>query len=170
MTPLPMVWDGESLRPASPYWAKRADAEYVIGERYQIAPIEERSAASHAHYFAAVNEVWANLPEELAERLPTSEHLRKYALIKCGFADQRQIVCASKAEAQRVAAFIRPMDDYAIVGASEAVVTVWTAQSQSFRAMGKQRFGESKERVLAFLASLIAVEPEALSQRAREAA
>ena len=37
-----------------------------------------------------------------------------------------------------------------------------TAQSQSFRAMGKQRFQESKQAVLDILAELIGVEAKQL--------
>jgi len=165
MTPLPFTWDGESLKPA-PGFAKRADAQFVIGQRYMMEPIEERSAISHRHFFACVNDVFANLPDHLAERFASPESLRKFALIKAGYADSRQIVCASKAEAQRVAAFIRPMDVYAIVEVREAVVTVWTAQSQSVKAMGKAAFQESKDRVLDVLAAMIDATPKQLGRAA----
>lgn len=159
-----------AMVPAGPYWSKRADEEYVVGETYDIEVREPRSAKSHNHYFAAVTEVWRNLPEHLAERFPTSEHLRKYALIKAGYANQRTEVCASKAEAERIAAFIRPMDEYAIVQAIEATVVVWTAQSQSTRAMGKKKFQESKDAVLGILAGMIGTDPETLRQTASQAA
>lgn len=164
MTPILCHWDGEAMRPLNTAWAKRADQEFVVGERYQIAAIEERSAASHNHYFAALAEAHANLPEEIAERFSTVDHLRRYALIRTGYRDERSIVCASKAEAQRVAAFIRPMDSYAIVTVSEAVVMVWAAKSQSKKAMGKQTFGESKEAVLNFVATLIGVNADDLKR------
>jgi len=38
-------------------------------------------------------------------------------------------------EAQRIAAFIKPMDTYAMVIVNECVVTVYTAKSQSLKAM-----------------------------------
>src|SRR3546814_9642927 len=59
-------------------------------------------------------------------RFATPDHLRRWALIRAGYRDERSIVCASKAEAQRLAAFIKPMDDYAVVLVSEAVVKVCT--------------------------------------------
>lgn len=155
-SPLVFAWDGDVMMPVASC-RRAANERYVVGERYRMAVVEERSLASHNHFFASVAEAWSNLPEHFAGRFATPEHLRKFALIRCGYANQRQIVCASKAEAQRLRAFIEPMDDYAIVEASEAVVTVWTAQSQSRKAMGNKPFQESKTKVLDFLAGMIGV-------------
>lgn len=168
-SPIVYRWTGEGMVPL-PYMAKRADQQFVIGETYRMETAEERSARSHSHYFAAVHEAWTNLPEDQAERFPTSEHLRKWALIQCRYCDQRQTVCSTRAEALRIAAFIKPMDDYAVVTAVEYVVTVYTAKSQSRRAMPGKEFQESKIKVLDLLASMLGVEPEKLSARAREAA
>jgi hypothetical protein len=115
--PIPAVWEGDCWRPSRNF-ARVADRHYVIGEVYSLVTEEQRSHASHAHYFACVRDAWLNLNEHDAERFPTAEALRKFALIKSGYRDERSIVCASKAEAARVAAFIKPMDDYAIVTAS----------------------------------------------------
>jgi len=59
--PIEMVWDGEAMRPVSPYWLRRADKEFVRGEIYRIVDQPERSHKSHAHFFAAINEVITNL-------------------------------------------------------------------------------------------------------------
>ena len=168
MTPVVFTWDGETMVPQQRF-NRVCAKQYVVGETYPLIPMEARSQASHAHYFAAINEAWSNLPEDLTERFPTSEHLRKAALVKAGYADERTIVCASKAEAQRVAAFIRPMDTYAIVVVNEATVKVFTAQSQSMKAMGKKAFQESKDKVLEILAEQIGVQVDALSSHARAA-
>lgn len=154
--PVPCVWDGDAFVPPSRF-AKLCDKHFVVGESYPLVVHEARSQASHSHYFAALNEAWKNLREDVAERFPTSEHLRKYALVKAGFADERSIVCASKAEAQRVAAFIRPMDDYAVIVVREATIKVFTAKSQSMRAMGKADFQASKEAVLDVVSGMIGV-------------
>lgn len=156
--PLTMRWDGEAMIPASQFWAARADKQWVVGEVYQIVEHHERSQVSHNHYFAAIGEAWHNLPEDLLTDFPTTEHLRKKLLVKAGYADERSIVCASKAEALRVAAFIKPMDDYAVVTVRESVVRVYTAQSQSTKAMGKQVFQASKQAVLDALDALLGVE------------
>lgn len=163
-------WDGESFVPAGPVWAKRADDKFVVGERYSIEIREARSIASHRQYFATINEAWMNLPDALAERFPSADHLRKYALIKAGFRDERSIVCASKAEAARIAAFIRPIDDFAIVIAQDATVTAYTAKSQSMRAMGKADFEASKRAVLDIVSTMIGTDAETVSKNTEKAA
>lgn len=167
--PLIFRWDGEAMIPWRRF-EKLCDKEFVIGEDYRLEVIEERSAKSHNHYWAALTEAWRNLPEEAAERFPTVESLRKFALIKAGFCDSRSIVAGSKAEAQRLAAFIRPADEFAIVTTSEATVTVYTAKSQSMRAMGKADFQKSKDDVLGYVASLIGVHQGDLHRNAKDAA
>jgi hypothetical protein len=161
MTALPFRWTGEVMEPMRGF-GKRADETFVVGAVYRLEALDERSAKSHRHYFAAVNEAWANLPEAMVERFASAEHLRKFALIRTGYADRREIVCSSRAEARRLAAFVKPMDEYALVTATECVVTVWTAQSQSLRAMGKAAFAKSKDDVLGLLAEMIGVTVESL--------
>ncbi len=164
--PFPAIWTGSTFDPL-PRFIKTIDAAYGLGEVVTLVPHEARSQAGHNHYFAAVHEAWLNLPEGYGDRFPTADHLRKFALIKSGSRDERSIVCASKAEALRLAAFVKPMDEFAVVTVSEAVVTVYTAKSQSQKAMGKQAFQASKEAVLGVLADLIGVTPEQLSPAAR---
>lgn len=167
---IPFRWEGDSFVPM-PGFARRCDAEFVVGQVYRLEVVEERSAASHAHYFACINEAWQSLPETLAHQFPTAEHLRKYALIKAGYADRREIVVSSKAEARRVAVFIGdlPEAEFAIVVPSDAVVTVWTARSQSVKAMGKKDFQDSKTKVLDVIAAMIGVTPGALSKHVKAA-
>lgn len=161
--PVPCRWEGDCFRPL-PRYAKECDARYVVGELYQLAEIEERSVKSHRAYFAGINEAWANLPERLAERIPSPEHLRKWALIKAGFADHREIVAPSRDDAVRLAAFIKPMDTFAVVTVSDCVVTVYTAKSQSLRTMGKKDFQASKQAVLDIIAGIIGVNTETLAE------
>ena len=163
----PFRWDGSAMVPIRP---RAADRAYVIGQEYILEIVEPRSGAQHRYYFAAVAEAWRNLPEALADEYADAETLRKKALIRTGYRDERSIVCASKAEARRVAAFIEPMDRYAIVTVSEAVVRVYTARSQSVRAMGRAEFGESVEKVLAFCANIIGVSGGELDRNAEQAA
>lgn len=167
--PVPFQWDGEVMRPAKGFVAL-CDKTFVIGEVYTLVEADPtRSMASHRHYFAAVYDAWLNLPEQDAERFPTVEHLRKYALIKAGFCDTREIVCASKAEAVRLGAFVKPMDPYALVTAKDACVRVYTAKSQNTRAMGRKVFQESKDAVLEVLAGMIEVSKDQLLFNGRDA-
>ena len=166
--PIPCTWDGESFVPLKRF-GPLCDRHFVVGEVHPMVVQEQRSQASHGHYFAALTNAWNSLPDHLAERFPSVEALRKYALIKAGYADERSIVAASKAEARRIAAFIRPMDEFAVVTVSEVVVTVYTAKSQSMRAMGKVEFGASKSAVLDIVAEMIAVTPSDLKRSTGEA-
>lgn len=147
-------WDGISFVPLSRF-QKKCDEEYVVGEIYAMEVKEFRSMASHNHYFAQVADYWANLPELIAPSFPTPEHLRKFALIKCGYYNQTSHVEESKSAAQKLAAFIKPMDDFALVTVNECEVCHYTAKSQSTKAMGKRVFQESKEAVLTFLEDLV---------------
>lgn len=161
--PLIATWDGEAFAPL-PRYAKECDAAFVIGERYRVEFIEERSAKSHRQYFASLKEGFDNLPEEIADRYLSVEHLRKAALCATGFCNEMQIACASKAEALRTVATIKALDSYAICAVRDSVVFVRTAHSQSTRAMGREKFEASKQAVLSYVAGLIGVEREALSQ------
>lgn len=145
-----------------PRHARAADKAYVVGQVYILTAAEERSAASHRHFFSAVNEAFANLPD--GHGFASPNHLRKAALIRAGYRDERSVVCGSKAEAQRIAAFIRPMDEYAVVSVSGCSVVVLTAKSQDMRSMGKAVFEASKTAVLEILADMIDVAPAELER------
>lgn len=157
--PIPCVFTGgpEGAFQPLPAFRRKAAEYYGAGEVVELIPHEDRSIASHRHYFAAINECFRSLPEELASRFRSADHLRKAALIQAGYRDERSVVCGSKAEAQRIAAFIQPMDDFAIVSVSGAAVVVLTAKSQSMRAMGKETFAASKEAVLNVLGEMLGV-------------
>jgi hypothetical protein len=62
------------------------------------------------------------------------------------------------------------MDDFAVVIVREAVVLVWTAKSQSVKAMGAKDFQQSKSDVLDFLADLIGVSSDELAKHGGMAA
>ena len=166
--PLYFEWtEDEVMRPLEP---KRAARQFCVGMHYRLEVREDRSEASHRGYFAAINEAHANLPEDLAERWPTPEHLRKFCLIKAGYRSERSIACSSELEARRIAVFVAPLDSFAIVVVEKLMVTVYTAESQSYRSMGKKRFNESKSAVLDVLARLIGTSTETLRQNAGMAA
>lgn len=165
--PIKFRWTGEVMRPTVP---SVAAGMYETGRFYWMEPWEPASSASRGHYFASIKEAWENLPETISDRFPTPDHLRKFCLIREGFRDERTIVAANKAEARRIAAFIRPMDSYAVVVVREAMVVVWTAKSQSVRAMGRKEFQESKQRVLDALSAVIGVERHVLDKNTGQAA
>lgn len=84
----PPIWfsyagEGE-FQPATKAQGLEADKHYVIGEKYHLVPHYGRSENSHRHQFAAIHDAWANLPSDMHMLFPSSESLRKWALIKSG--------------------------------------------------------------------------------------
>lgn len=154
--PIFFQWIDDAMHPL-PQFLKIAQRQYQKGKPYRLEVIEERSAAQHRRYFAAVHEAWTQLPENKMEQYPTADHLRRWALIKCGYHDERSIACASEAEAIKVASFIKPMDSFAVVTLKGDVVKVYTAKSQSVRNMDKETFQKSSNDVLDCLGSVIGV-------------
>jgi hypothetical protein len=162
--PIYARWEGDVWRPL-PRFAKLADQHFVIGEDYPLVVEEERSEVTHRHEFAWLREAWRNLPEHLADEYPTAEHLRKRALIATGYCTVTDHVCASRAEAQRTAAFARAeLDDYAVVIIRDNVVRVARAKSQSRRAMKAPEFQASKTAILEWVAGLLQVSSEQLQK------
>ncbi len=169
MNPVPLIftWTGDAMVPVHLSHARR---QFAVGEEYRLEVREERSINSHNHYFAVLTEAWQNLPESLADRFPSPDHLRKWCLIKAGYRDERSFACASQNEARSIAAFIRPLDDFAVITVRDRVLVVYTAKSQSIRAMGRKEFTASKNAVLDVLAKLLAVNAPDLEKNAGRAA
>lgn len=164
MTPIIYNWTGEALVPATPFMARLCDRELVVGEQYRMVEEEERSAKSHRFYFACIREAWLNLPDSWSDRITSPEHLRKYALVKAGFCDSQTLVAGSKAEAQRIAAFMRPIDEFAVITVEGSTVTRYVAKSQSVKAMTKPVFEESKTAVLEIVSAIIGTDVATLSK------
>lgn len=159
------IWDGDCFMPLPRF--ERACDKFVIGQRYRLEVIEQRSHASHAHFFAAVADAWNNLPDDLADELPSPEHLRAWGLVKAGYADKTVVKCATDDDAARLVALTRAAEKIRIVEITEGrIVTIWTPHSQSMRAMGKAQFAKSKEGVLDAIAQLINVDAGDLGKAA----
>ena len=167
--PIPFRWDGEAMVPTRGF-ARRADEAFVVGEVYALVEHLERSHASHAHEFAWIADAWASLPEALAAQHPSAEHLRKWALIRAGFCNVRDVACGSHAEALRTAALVQGLVDYSIAVAERSVCRIYTAESQSMRAMGRERFQASKDGIIRVISELLEVAPEVLRSQGGAAA
>lgn len=160
----------EGVMKPVPYYKDEFARTYEEGRMYRLQEVQDRSEASHRHFFASVTEAWRNLPEDMTERFPSAEHLRKWCLIRTGYSHSRSIACDSPEEAQKVAAFVRPFDEFAVVSVGGCVVTVFTAMSQSLAAMGAKEFQASKEKVLDLVASMIRTDRAALEANAETVA
>lgn len=158
--PILARWTGETFLLARRHLGRLKDL--VAGEDYVLHVDEVRSVNEHQAFFATVKESWATLPEDVALRFPSADHLRKYALIKSGFCTKTDIVCASNSQALILAETAREMDSYALVALNERTVTIWRAESQAYKAMGKERFTASQRAVRDYVAHLLDVPEETL--------
>jgi hypothetical protein len=154
--PITFVWDGQVMVPQRRF-TKLCDQRYAIGEEYPLAIAHPRSKATQGHYFARLEELFDNLPEDVAELYPTIEHLRKRALIEAGYFDQEIIECGSEAVAVNVASAIRKRDDFAHIIVAGRIVAIRTAKSQRKCAMGAKAFQDSKDKVLAIVENMVGV-------------
>lgn len=168
-TPITFAWDGEAMTPL-PRFVRECERRFEVGKPYPLEVREARSSNTHRHYFAAISDVWSNLPDEIAQQFPTAEHLRKWALIKANYCDTRDHVCTSNAEARKLAAFIGPIDSYAIIEVRGPVIRLHTAKSQSVRSMDRRTFQESKQAVLEIISHLVGLTASDLSANAGQAA
>ena len=174
LPPLMLTWNGDAFEPASGYWRRMANDHLVVGQRYRMVEEAERSTASHNHEFAWLTEAWRTFPEdradELYEQFPSSEHLRKYGLIKKGHCTMTQYPCQSEAEAERLQVALRgEADKYALVLRRRNVVTVYKAVSQSKKAMGPAQFQQSKSDLMDFVGDLLGVDPETIGKQSEAA-
>ena len=153
---IPLIYTGAGeFMASSPYHRKRCEQAYGLGEVVTVEVIGDRSEASHRHYFAVIADLWETLPETLAGDFPSSEHLRKYALIKAGYCKQRRLVLPTHEEALEAAAMVNELDTYALCEVSGCVLTVWVALSQRRKAMKGKMFEESKAAVLDTIRKMI---------------
>lgn len=158
-------WTNGVFIPAARF-ADKAREEFVEGAVYWLSVEAERTEKTHRHEFAWLREAWKSLPEGVSDLYPTSEHLRKRALIQAGFYTERVIDAGTKAAALRVAAYVRSEDEFAWVATRDHIVVVRKARSQSRQAMGGAEFNRSKQAILQIIADLIGVEPQQLGRAA----
>lgn len=147
-----------------------ADRQFHDDEEYTLVPLEARSRASHNAYFAAIHEGFQNLPEKIAARWPTEEHLRAWLLVETGWCDEMDVELASEDEARKLVRRTRSESPYARIHHNGRRVLVRYPKSQSAAAMSKQAFEDSKRDVLELLEHLIDVPKDSLKKEAGKSA
>lgn len=163
--PIPCLWTGSEFRPMPRFLSKARDA-YGAGEIVTLAPIEERSEASHRQEFAWLREAWETLPDRLGDAYPSVEHLRKAALIMTGWCHTRDYPCPNRKEAVRLAAALKyELDAYTVVLIEDAVVRVCRAKSQAKNKMKAADFQASKSDIMRWVGDLIGVDPKVFAAR-----
>ena len=161
------VWRDGALIP-EPRFARWCDEQFGEGEVIQLERHEDRSTQSHNHYFASIKTAWDNLPDiEIADRFPTPNALRKWALIRCGYATESSIVADSPEQAAVIAGFMGKREGEVIV-IRDNIVKKYVAKSQSYASMDKNEFQRSKVEVLDTIAELLDVTRKRLEQTAKE--
>lgn len=165
--------------------------QFHEGEEYPLAPLEARSRASHAQFFAALHDGFSNLPEDvnlIRRRLNVrdvpedgwlnAEHLRKWCLIETGFCDVDEVDYETAKDASTAARLLRRSDnqrpermrDYFRIAVRGSKLIIRTAKSQSTRNMGKEPFEESKRAVLDLVEAMCALKKGTLNKEAGKAA
>ena len=135
------------------------DGKVWVPEEYALAladklRIKQRSTASHNHQFAEIHDLWENLPADHAQApyAASADAFRKHALIQAGYCDVDTLAFETQAQAIKSAPFIartaRKAHGYALTIVRGSLVVCSTPHSQSFKAMGKDKFHESKQAVL----------------------
>jgi len=175
------VWnaDGEVARVRAMVpivrYAKVAARQYGDdGTEHTLEPVTHRDMHRHNHFFAALNEAFKNLPEEIAPRWPTSEHFRKWLLVETGWFDEREWDFEgpeAKKKADELGLWVRAESEFARISVSEVArgkykVIVRRAMSQAIPAMKPDDFYQSKKDVLDYASGMIGVKPAELKKQA----
>lgn len=167
--PAVFVWDGNVMIPL-PRFKRLCDAQFAINEEYPLMPVENRSMASHSHYFAALHEGYQNLAEEYAQEFDSIEHMRHWCLCREGYCTQDRYELNTAEDARTMLKVLKAQNRSTIVKVTGTVVIVYSPESQSMAAMKKQRFEESKDAVLARVASMARTTPAELKKNAGRSA
>ena len=139
------------------------------GEIVSVTIERGRSGQSHRHQFAWVHDAWLTLPEAVRDMpwAETAETMRKHALIATGFHQTYTLDCGGEAPARRVKAALVAAEagkhGYALGRVRGPVVTIWTPESQSYRAMGGDRFKASKTAIMDWIAAQLGVTTKELA-------
>jgi hypothetical protein len=151
--------------------------QFAEGAEYILAEVEERSRASHNHYFAALHQGFENLPEKIQARWQDVEHMRAWLLVETDWCEDTEFKADDKKEQMRLATFLRIGRPYARIsvpstrsGDGKYRVIVKTPYSQSLKEMKKDRFEASKKAVLDLLEQFVGVPLGTLMKNAGESA
>ena len=127
----------------------------------ELVDPKEHSDPLRKMFFATIRDIWQTLPDHFAEIYPSSEHLRKAALIRAGWCETVTTACNDKQTALRVAALAKHLDRYAIARVEGSTVMVFTARSIARRACKKAELSKVVEDALRWARGLVGIEEKA---------
>lgn len=110
-------------------------------------------------FFAAIRDSFDTMPDHHRARFPSSEVLRKHALIAAGWCDVMTVVAGSKAAAPGIAAAFQHKDRYCVAIVRGDVVIVSTARSMSRRSLLRPQFREIADKAFAWIEATTGVDP-----------
>lgn len=153
-----------NIRPASMFlngeeWVPKVYADQLA----EALREKQRSQQSHNHQFAEIHDCFDNLPMSHAGApyAASAEAFRKHGLCVTGHCDVETYSFAShedaKTEAPKIARLARKAHGYALIIARGELVICTVPHSQSFKAMGRERFHQSKRDVLDWAHALLGV-------------
>lgn len=151
-------WTGEGFMPLQRH-RKAADGHFVVGQRYVLAEVHERSTRSHAHFFASMKEAYDTLPENVAAQFKNVDHFRARGLIENGFCDEYRFVCASPADAIAAVNLVVKGHPYAAVSIADNAAVVRLAHSQSYKSMKKAEFEATHAALIEWAWNLVGLKP-----------
>jgi len=152
VTPASIYMDGRE-------WVPKEWADSLVDALRE----KQRSQQAHSHQFAAIHDLWSNLPLRHAQApyAASAEAFRKHGLIATGHCHVEMVAFEDKDQACKAAPFIaalaRKAHGYALVVVRDALVICSTPHSQSYKAMGREVFQRSKSDVLAWGEELLGV-------------
>lgn len=126
-------------------WIEKAAYDAAI----EALAEKQRSQAAHNRYFANIVDMFHNLPasHSQAPYAASEDAFRKHGLIAGGFCDTETLDMGDREAALKAAPFVaalaRKAHGYAVVVVRGPLIICSTPHSQSFKAMGKDRFHAS---------------------------
>lgn len=148
--------------------ARVVASKYQDGMGYLLEPASLGSTPAEKAFYAEVNNAWKQLPESMQADYPSANHLRKRALIKCGFFDVVETVCDTEDDAKRAAALVRG-DEFAVVVVNGTVVRKYTPMSMKVRTKkDREQFRIMADAVLGLLADTLGVKRRELQDSTRK--
>lgn len=97
----PGLWRAAGLADA------RSCQEWPVGATVAFEPQKARSSAQERRWFGRIKRAWDNLDDDLRARFPDPEALRKWALIRAGWCENKDSVLETEEAALAYAAGLK---------------------------------------------------------------
>ncbi len=125
-----------------------------------------RSIQDHRRFFKVISEAFSNWPHDHEFQPISSEHLRAYLLVECGYVEATSI-CEAQPELVSLQLTIAAKaalssGDFAFVRVVGGWITVLRPKSINFRTLSQRDFGPLREAVEGVIEAALGVSAEQL--------